>query len=80
MSIIAALGTMDIPRLRAGVGSPEGNIDVKDWVLGRFSKPQRDLWPHLEELAWNSLIKWITGCAGEGFTVRIDCADSEGKT
>lgn len=79
MSVIAALGTLDIPRLRAGVDSPGNGAGIKDWVLGKFPKPQMDVWPQLEELAWNSFIKWITGCAGDGFTVRIEGLGGEKK-
>jgi len=35
--VIAALGCSDLPRLRFGVGLPEGEADTVDWVLGPFS-------------------------------------------
>ena len=71
ISIIAALGTLDIPRLRMGIGDHAPQVDMKDWVLGKFPKGQRDRWPEVEKLAWQSLVKWLHGEAGEGFTAQI---------
>lgn len=36
-SIHSTLGTQDIQRLRLGVGRPPEGVDVKDFVLSRFS-------------------------------------------
>jgi PTH1 family peptidyl-tRNA hydrolase len=71
ISILGGLGTLDVPRLRAGVGGPDAGIDMKSWVLGKFTKTQRTSWPLLEELAWEGFLKWLSGTAGEGFTVQI---------
>lgn len=71
ISIIAALDTLDIPRLRAGIGGSAPQVEMKDWVLGKFPKSQRDRWPELEEIAWGALLKWLGGDAGEGFTLQI---------
>ena len=35
-SIITALGSSDFWRVRVGIGRPEGNIAVEDWVLMPF--------------------------------------------
>ncbi|MDR3254855.1 MAG: aminoacyl-tRNA hydrolase [Synergistaceae bacterium] len=70
VSIIALLGTLDVPRLRAGIGSPDSRIDMRDWVLGKFPKNERDEWHLVEDLAWQSLEKWVSGNAGDGFTVQ----------
>lgn len=59
-SIIGALGTLDVPRLRIGVGSPDGRMDLKDWVLGKFSQEQRADFSRIEEAAWNAVELWIT--------------------
>ncbi|MDR0616800.1 MAG: aminoacyl-tRNA hydrolase [Synergistaceae bacterium] len=71
ISILGGLGTLDVPRLRAGIGGPDAGIDMKGWVLGRFTNSQRDSWPLLEDLAWESFLKWLAGGAGDGFTVQI---------
>ena len=36
-SIQTTLGTLDIPRLRLGVGRPPEGLDPRDYVLGKFS-------------------------------------------
>jgi PTH1 family peptidyl-tRNA hydrolase len=70
-SILGGLGTLDVPRLRVGVGAPPPCVDMRDWVLGKFPREQRERWSDVEDLAWDSVIKWLDGSAGEGFTVRI---------
>lgn len=35
--VIERLGTRDFPRLRFGVGRPQGAAETSDWVLSRFS-------------------------------------------
>ena len=45
-SIIADLGTDAFPRLRVGVGRPEGNAGLKDYVLGKW---ERDEIPIMQE-------------------------------
>lgn len=40
-SLIDALGTDDFVRVRLGVGRPEGDIGVVDYVLGEFDANQR---------------------------------------
>lgn len=71
VSIIAMMDTADIPRLRVGIGDHAPQMDMKDWVLGKFPPAQRERWPEVEKLAWESLVKWLRGDAGEGFTVQI---------
>jgi PTH1 family peptidyl-tRNA hydrolase len=71
-SIIGALGTLDVPRLRIGVGAPPAVMDIKDWVLGRFTKEQRDSWPGVDDAAWAALVRWICGKSGAGFTLQAD--------
>lgn len=42
-SVIARLGTRDVPRLRIGVGRGDGRRDLADHVLGRFTEDERRL-------------------------------------
>ena len=42
-NIIAHLGTQDFPRIRVGVGEKPAGLDLADYVLGRFSKGEREL-------------------------------------
>lgn len=52
-SIIQHLGSSDFPRIKIGVGKkPNPEFDLKDWVLGEFSKNDRKaLVPALENAA-----------------------------
>lgn len=40
-SIIQSLGSRDFPRIRVGIGRPEDNSDISDWVLTSFSKEEK---------------------------------------
>ncbi|MEA2058298.1 MAG: aminoacyl-tRNA hydrolase [Actinomycetota bacterium] len=44
-SIIQSLGSRDFWRLRIGVGRPPDRIDPADYVLGRFSRREREAVP-----------------------------------
>lgn len=72
ISILGALGTLDVARLRIGVGSPLPEMAMADWVLGKLPPKQRAQWGQIEELAWDGLSRWLRGTAGEGFTVQIE--------
>jgi PTH1 family peptidyl-tRNA hydrolase len=39
-SIINEIGTEEFPRLRVGVGKPEGNADLRDYVLGKWEREE----------------------------------------
>ncbi len=39
-SVIDVLGTKDFPRLRLGVGTPPGKMDLSDYVLSSFKKDE----------------------------------------
>lgn len=58
-SILGALGTLDVPRLRIGTGSPEGKMEMKEWVLGKIPPEQRREWHRIEDAAWEALGLWI---------------------
>jgi len=59
ISILGALQTLEVPRLRIGVGAPEGTADMADWVLGRIPSNQRKQWNQLEDIAWNAVCLWV---------------------
>lgn len=42
-SIIAHLGTQEFPRVRVGVGEKPPRMDLADYVLGHFSKGEREI-------------------------------------
>lgn len=59
MSILGALKTLEVPRLRIGVGEPQGPINMADWVLGRIPPGQKELWCNLEDVVWEALNIWL---------------------
>jgi PTH1 family peptidyl-tRNA hydrolase len=51
-SIIDAVGSGEFPRVRIGIGRPEGPMDVSDYVLGNFTADEwRALEPILDKAA-----------------------------
>ena len=42
-SVVFSLKTTDFPRLRIGVGKPPENVDLVDFVLGKFSPENKEL-------------------------------------
>ncbi len=40
-SIIQSFGSRDFSRIRVGIGRPEDNSDISDWVLNPFSKEEK---------------------------------------
>ncbi len=62
-SIINALGTSEWARLRVGVGSPPPTMSLVDWVLGEFSRKEKEKLPELLSYCADAVISW----ALEGF-------------
>lgn len=58
-SIIAALNTSDVPRLRVGVGAPPESIDLAHWVLSPLSGDERLLWDRVAQCAADALSLWL---------------------
>jgi PTH1 family peptidyl-tRNA hydrolase len=56
-SIAQHLGTQDYPRLRVGIGAPQG-VDSADYVLTRFSRAERDQMNAAVEQAVDAVIVW----------------------
>lgn len=42
-SIIESIGTQEFPRLRLGIGAPSGRGEVIDYVLSRFTNPEKPI-------------------------------------
>lgn len=72
-SIEAHLGTTAYPRLRLGVGSPEGH-DLADYVLGKFEKAEEELLPQVFDKAADVLDSWIR----EGIQSAMTKANTKG--
>lgn len=53
--VIEALGHSDFPRLRFGVGRPEGALDTADWVLEPFSEDEEQRLPERLEAACDAV-------------------------
>ncbi len=62
-SVLEALGTQNVPRLRFGIGRPPGNMDPADFVLSPFDPEEQEMLPELLERAVQALEIW----AEEGF-------------
>lgn len=58
-SIINCLGTKDFARLRIGIGRPEGQIPVRDFVLSRFSKDEESQMVTATSRAIDGLELWL---------------------
>lgn len=60
-SIEGALRRQDYPRLRIGVGArPAEYDDLADWVLGRFSKPERALLDDMLDRMADAVESWLS--------------------
>ena len=61
MSILGALQSLNVPRLRIGMGAPINDMDMADWVLGKIPVRDRKTWTKVEDAAWSALKLWISG-------------------
>jgi PTH1 family peptidyl-tRNA hydrolase len=59
-SILGRLGTEKIPRLRLGVGRPEGARDSSSWVLSRFPAQESESAVRMIQRAADSVESWIS--------------------
>lgn len=58
-SILDALGSREIPRLRFGIGRPPGRQDAADYVLQRFSAAEEEALPLLIETAAQAALTFV---------------------
>lgn len=58
-SVIRSLGTNQIPRLRMGIGRPNGRMDTADYVLQRFSREQEEVLPLFIDRAADAVLHWL---------------------
>ena len=56
--VLARLGTKDVPRLRIGIGPVAAGWKPADFVLGRFSKSEREAIAVLLERAADAAEEW----------------------
>ncbi|GHS91878.1 hypothetical protein AGMMS49957_18700 [Synergistales bacterium] len=63
-SVISCLGTLDVPRLRMGIGkSPSQNTqrqNTVNWVLGHLSKDEMEEFPGVLDKAAKGVEAWLT--------------------
>lgn len=76
LSIEAALGTREFPRLRIGVGAPEGGEDLADHVLASFTADEKRALPDCIERAADA-VEWVLELGLEKARPRINARDPE---
>jgi len=67
-SLIDAFGTRDFPRLRIGIGRPDGEKDVTGHVLGRFSAEETEIMNSVVERAGQAVVSVVK----DGLTVAMN--------
>lgn len=59
-SVLEALESTEVPRLRFGIGRPPGNLDPAEYVLSPFAPEELEVLPQLVERAVRALELWVT--------------------
>ena len=59
-NIFALLGTQEFPRIKVGVGEKPPRMDLKDYVLSRFSKGEKELMEQAFQEAALAAVMMIT--------------------
>ena len=57
-SIIGALGTLEVPRLKVGVGNKPGGGNLRNWVLGHFPDDEKNEMSTLIDKAAEAALIW----------------------
>lgn len=68
-SIIYHLATENFPRLRIGIGRPEGDIPLSEYVLLRFSDEEEEELPDVIERATTCVRTWFSEGIEEAMNV-----------
>ena len=58
-SVLGALGTLEVPRLRVGVGPLPAGWDLVSFVLGAFPRDQREAMPDVADRGVRAVDLWI---------------------
>ena len=75
--IIDRLGHQDFPRLRVGIGRPQGKKDVTSWVLGKFRPDEKEDVEHAILRAADSVEHWIANGIEQTMTAFNRSANDE---
>lgn len=59
-NIIDQLGTQAFPRLRIGIGRPDGGVSTVNYVLQTFAKSERPIIDQAVDRADMAVVKWVT--------------------
>lgn len=59
-SVINSLGSDKFSRLRIGIGRPSPKIDAVDYVLGNFTKKEKERLVEIKEEAVRCCVSWAT--------------------
>lgn len=60
LSILGRAGTLEIPRLRIGVGAVPDTRGIVSWVLGNFDKTEQQALPSLLDRTAEAVEEWIS--------------------
>jgi PTH1 family peptidyl-tRNA hydrolase len=65
-SLIDAFSSGDFPRLRIGIGRPGPGIEITDYVLGKFSMEENNVFDDILKLAGDAVLTILTKGVKEG--------------
>lgn len=68
-SVIGALGTLDVPRLRVGIGSPPPGVDASAYVLSPFSEEEKEALPEILGRACRAVELWLDESLDKAMTL-----------
>ena len=74
-SITESLGTKEFARLRIGIGRPNADIEVSDYVLSQFNRKQKPQLKQIIENAGNCCKSW----AAKGITETMNIFNTRSK-